>query len=214
MQRRRTTIGRGAFGRYVPFDQHAAEVLDRIMSRQLPITEDAVFLSMYHILRRNNQSEIFQKVRISKDAGGYRYFKFSPDVDLLEVRPNGKVVGYELKGFSKSGRSMRAPSYYEGIDQALAMLKNPVSSPLSDSFAGSIFDLVYLVHPTGSGIEQLADVLELCTLIGLVVVSHQGTKEVVKPKPNPFLSEDMKAYFLARLDTLESYTKFKVNPVQ
>ena len=214
MQRRRTTIGRGAFGRDVPFDQHAAEVLDRIMSRRLPITEDAVFLSMYHILRRNNQSQIFQKVRSSKDTGGYRYFRFSPDIDLLEVRPNGKVVGYELKGYLKSGRSMRAPSYYEGIDQALAMLKNPLSSPLSDSFAGSIFDHVYLVHPAGSDVEQLADLLRLCTPIGLVVVSHQGTKEIVKPKPNPFLSEEMKAYFLARLDTLESYTKFRVNPVR
>ena len=169
---------------------------------------------MYNILRRNNQSQIFQKVRSSKDTGGYRYFRFSPDIDLLEVRPNGKVVGYELKGYLKSRPSMKAPSYYEGIDQALAMLKNPVSSPLYESFAGSIFDQVYLVHPTGSGIEQLADALELCTPIGLVVVSHQGTKEVVKPKPNPFLNEDMKAYFLTQLDTLESYTKFKVNPVQ
>lgn len=214
MQRRRTTIGRGAFGRPVPFDQHATEVMDRIIDQRLPITEDAVFLFMYHILRRNNHSQIFQKVRSSKDTGGYRYFQFSPDIDLLEVRPSGEVVGYELKGYLKSGRSMKAPSYYEGIDQALAMLKNPTSSPLSYSFVGSIFDEVYVVHPDGSDIERLADLLELCTPIGLVVVSHRGTKEIVKPKPNPFLSEEMKAYFLARLETLESYTKFKVKPVQ
>ena len=215
MARRRTTIGQGAFGRPVPFDQHAAEVLGRIVNRQLPITEDATFLFMYHVLRRNNQSMIFQKVRSSKNTGSYRYFSFSPDIDLLEIRPTGKVVGYELKGFLKSMGSWNPPSYYEGIDQALAMLKNPVTSPLSDSFAGSIFDEVYFVHPEGSDIERLADLLGLCTPLGLVVVSHrEGSKEIVKPKTNPFLSPAMKDQFLARLDTLEAYTRYRVNPVQ
>ena len=214
MQRRRTAIGRGPFGRPVPFDRHATEVLGRIVSRQLPITEDAVFLFLYHVLRRNNQSQIFQKVRSSKDTGGYRYFSFSPDIDLLEVRPNGKVLGYELKGCLKSRGAWNVPSYYAGIDQALAMLKNPVASPLSGSFEGSVFDHVDVVHPAGSEIEKLADLLELCTPIGLITVSHQGTKELVKPKPNPFLNPDMKAYFLDRLETLDSYTKFRVNPVQ
>ena len=169
---------------------------------------------MHHVLRRNNQSRIFQKVRSSSNAGGYRYFNFSPDIDLLEVRRNDMVVGYELKGCQKSGKSMKAPPYYEGIDQALAILKNPVSSPMSDSFAGSIFDYGYLVHPDGLQVDALADLLYLCTPLGLVVVDHQGTKEIVKPKPNPFLNQDIKSYFLSRLDTLDAYTKFKVNPVQ
>ena len=214
MPRRRTTIGQGAFGRPVPFEQHATEVLGRIVNQRLPITEDATFLFLYHVLRRNNNSHIFQKVRASKDTGGYRYFSFSPDIDLLEVRPNGKVVGYELKGYLKSGRSWNPPSYYAGIDQALAMLKNPIRSPVSDSFAGSVFDEVYIVHPEGSNIERLADLLQLCTPLGLVVVNHRGTKEIVKPKPNPFLSQDMKDHFLARLETLETYTRIRVNPVQ
>ena len=198
----------------MPVDNHAAEVLHRIVSRRLPITEDATFLFLYHVLRRNNNSRIFQKVRASKDTGGYRYFSFSPDIDLLEVRPNGKVVGYELKGYLKSGRYWNPPSYYEGIDQALAMLKNPIRSPVSDSFAGSVFDEVYIVHPEGSDIEELTDLLQLCTPLGLVVVNHQGTKEIVKPRPNPFLSQDMKEHFLARLETLETYTRIRVNPVQ
>ncbi len=214
MPRRRTTIGQGAFGRPVPIDHHATEVLGRIVNGRHPITEDAAFLFMYHVLRRNNQSHIFQKVRASKDTGGYRYFGFSPDIDLLEVRPNGRVVGYELKGYMKSKGSWNPPSYYEGIDQALAMLKNPVRSPVSDSFAGSVFDEVYIVHPQGSDIAKLADLLELCTPLGLVVVSHEGTKEIVKPKPNPFLCQEMKDHFLARLETLETYTRIKVNPVQ
>ena len=211
MPRRRTTIGQGPFGRPVPVDQHAAEVLGRIVNRQLPITEDATFLFLYHVLRRNNDSQIFQKVRASKDTGGYRYFRFSPDIDLLEVRPNRKIVGYELKGHVKYKRDWIPPSYYEGIDQALAMLKNPISSPVSDSFAGSVFDEVYIVHPEGSDIEGLADLLQLCTPLGLVVVNHRGTKEIVRPRPNPFLSQDMKDHFLARLETLETYKTIRVN---
>ena len=214
MPRRRTTIGQGPFGRPVPSEQHVTEVLGRIVNRRLPITEDAAFLFLYHVLLRNNRSRIFQKVRASKDTGGYRYFTFSPDIDLMEIRPSGKVVGYELKGYLKSGGSWNPPSYYEGIDQALAMLKNPIRSPASDSFAGSVFDEVYIVHPEGSDIERLADLLRLCTPLGVIVVSHQGTKEIVKPKANPFLSQDMKDHFLSRLDTLEAYTRIRVNPVQ
>ena len=214
MQRRKTTIGRGAFGRTVSTDEHAAETLGRILSRGRPLTEDAVFLCMHHILRRNNASRIFQKVRESKDVGGYKYFSFSPDVDLLEVRNNETVVGYELKGYRRSKREVKPPSPYEGIDQALTILKNPVSSPLSKAFAGSIFDYSYLVHPEGSMVDTLADLLSLCTPIGLIVVSHRGVKEVVKPKRNPFLEDGMKSFFVSRLDTLSAYEQFKVNPIQ
>ena len=214
MKRRRTNIGRGAFGRRVPVDQHADEVLERILRKGSPLTEDAVFLGLYKILRNKNQSQLFQKVRASKDVGGYRHFNFSPDIDMLEVRTNGIVVGYELKGYRKAGREMKPPMHYEGLDQALAMLKNPVSSPYSQSFGGSVFDFVYLVHPEGSSVDQLADLLEMCTPLGLIVVNRTGTNEVVKPKPNPFLNPNMKAHFISRLDTLDAYRKIRVNPVQ
>ena len=214
MQRRKTTVGRGSFGHHVPTDWHADQILSRILRKGRPLTEDAVFLAMHHILKRNNGSQIFQKVRASKDVGGYRYFSFSPDIDLLEVRQNGTVVGYELKGYRKFGKTTKPPSHYEGIDQAMAILKNPVSSPLSDSFAGSVFDYSYIVHPDGSQVDELADLLQLCTPLGLIVVDHNGTREVVKPKRNPFLDQDMRSYFVSRLDTLSAYTRFKVNPVQ
>lgn len=68
-------------------------------------------------------------------------------------------MGYELKGYLKSGKYWNPPSYYDGIDQALAMLKNPIRSPVSDSFAGSVLDEVCIVHTEGSGIERLADLL-------------------------------------------------------
>ena len=47
MPRRKTTIGKGAFGNPVPVELHAWEVLQRIRDKGQPLTEDAVFLSMY-----------------------------------------------------------------------------------------------------------------------------------------------------------------------
>ena len=76
------------------------------------------------------------------------------------------------------------------------------------------FDYSYIVHPEGSQIDALADLLETCTPLVLVVVDHCGTREVVKPKPNPFLDQNLKSYFTSRLDTLEAYTSFRGNPVQ
>lgn len=78
-----------------------------------------------------------------------------------------------------------------------------------------MFDYSYLVHPEGSGVSELADLLHLSTPVGLIVVTHTGTKEIVKPKANPFLNEGVKDLFLANPDSLSAYEHdWKVNPVQ
>ena len=214
MRRRKTTIGKGAFGHRVPEEQHHRQTLNRILSKGAPLTEDAVFLALALILRERNGSRVFQKVRTSKNLGIYQYFSFSPDIDLLEVRPSGTVVGYELKGYQRS-KTMQPPTYYEGLDQAMAILKNPTGSPNSGSFAGSVFDYSYLVHPEGSGIDKIEDLIRLCTPVGVIIVNHTGTREIVKPKTNPFLDEGLKKLFLANLDSLSTYeNNWKVNPVQ
>lgn len=87
-------------------------------------------------------------------------------------------------------------------------MKNPASSPFSNSFAGSVFDHVYLVHPDGSDVDLLSDLLDHCTPLGLMLATYEGTLEVLKPKPNPFLSADMKRYFLNRLDALRPTRSF------
>ena len=94
------------------------------------------------------------------------------------------------------------------------MLKNPIRSPISGSFPGSLFDEVCVAHPAGSGMERPAGPVGMCTPPGLVVVSHQGTREIVKLRPNPLLGQEMKDPFLARLDTVETCTKFRMNPAQ
>ena len=157
-------------------------MLQRILTRGHPLTEDAVFLSLLNILWQRG-SRVYQKVQRSKDTGGYRYFTFSPDIDLLEIRHDGVVVGYELKGERRGAKGIQPPMFYDGLDQALAYLINPVGSPCASTFTGSIFDFVYLVHPANSDVPRLSDLLERLTPVGLVIVDRKGTKEVVKPKP-------------------------------
>ena len=128
--RRRTRIGKGAFGAVRPHDEHAREVLRRILSRRLPLTEDAVFLCVWHQLKAVRGSQVLRNVRESKAIGNYKYYSFSPDVDLLEVTKSGKVIGYELKGERKLARSIKPPQFYEGFDQAMALLMNPVTNPM------------------------------------------------------------------------------------
>jgi len=53
MSRRTTTISVGPFGRPIPREEHANELIRRVIHRRLPLTEDAVFLLMYPILKRN-----------------------------------------------------------------------------------------------------------------------------------------------------------------
>lgn len=218
MPRRTTTIGKGAFGRGISRDFHEWEVVRRIIDRRLPLTEDAVFILMRQILRRNN-GIVLKVVRGSKNVGGNRYFNFSPDIDLLEVRKNGIIVGYELKGCRKTKSGHNPPPYYAGIDEALAYLINPVGSPMSQStFAGSIFDYVYLVHPAQethhSGLDSLAQLLNLCTPIGLVTVDYSGSKEIVKPKHNPFVKEDVKQLFLHHLDKFRASFEYRLSLAQ
>ena len=180
-------------------------------------------LALWNILRQRG-SRCFAKVRESKNTAVVRlqrqsleqhtYFSFSPDIDLLEVRRDQTVVGFELKGYGKAGRTTKPPMYYAGVDQALAYLVNPVRSPVSRTFAGSIFDYVYLVHPPESGVERLAEVLERLTPLGLAVAGPTGLKELVKPRPNPYLNSAVKALFLQSMDALDAYESPVVNPIQ
>ncbi len=222
MPRRRTTLGTGSLSQHVDVDRHGLEVLRRIVSRGLPFTEDAVMLAMWNT-RRQRGSRCFAKVRQSSNTGAlgkrrqevtdYTYFTFSPDIDLLEVRQSGEVVGFELKGWGKAGRTTKPPMYYDGVDQALAYLVNPISSPVSQGFAGSIFDYVYLVHPPQTGVDRLTGVLERLTPLGLAVAGPGGVTELVKPRPNPYLNSAVKALFLQSLDALSAYTNPVVNPM-
>lgn len=87
--------------------------MERITRNSYPLTEDAVFLRLLCTLLDTHQSQVYRKVRTSRETGGYgryRYFRLTPGVDLLEVRPCGTLVGYELKGFRKNGNRYNPPA--------------------------------------------------------------------------------------------------------
>ncbi len=219
MPRRRTTIGSGAFGRRIDTTEHLTQTYRRIRSRRLPLTEDAVFvLTLFMLSQRNESKHVLKAVRTSKDIGGYRYFGFSPDIDLLEVRRDSSVVAYELKGVQGAQKSV---TYYEGLGQALSYLVNPVSSPLSHTApsTASVFDYVYLVHPD----QEYADtvvrdafvkLVHNFTPVGLIYLDHDRWKEIVPAKPNPFLNKDLQALFLQHLGAFETYREIRLNLVQ
>ena len=87
--RRRTRLGTGAFGNPRDPGEHGREVLRRILGQRLPLTEDAVFLCLWHQLTTRRGSQVFRNVRTSKGIPGYGYYSFSPDVDLLEDQTDG-----------------------------------------------------------------------------------------------------------------------------
>lgn len=222
MSRRTTTIGIGAFGNWVDPNEHLKQTYRRIRSRQLPLTEDAVFVMTLFMLQQRGQTKhIFKAVRQSKDIGGSDYFIFAPDIDLLEVRNDGSVVGYELKGIQKAKRTTKDVMFYQGLDQALSYLANPMYSPISDKVPpeASIFDYVYLVQPSPDPTGEVhrgafARLVDSCTPVGLVYVSHNRWQEAVRPKPNPHVNQELKSLFLHHLGAFTQYQKFRLRLVQ
>ena len=165
-------------------------------------------------MKTNRGSQVFQKVRASKDVGGYQYFAFSPDIDLLEVTPANKVIAYELKGYRKRGGEMQPPMFYEGIDEGLANLLNPRTAPSPFVDQGSIFDEAWVVHPEGSNIERMVAPLAEQTPLGLMVIDHKGVRIPLRAKPNPYLDANLKGLFLENLGAFDAATRFKIKPIQ
>ena len=91
MAKRGTKIGKGTFGQLIDPRKHAFEVLQRVLSRGYPLTEDAVVLSLLNILWQRD-SRVYRNVRSSSVIGGQTRFNFSPDIDSLEVRKDGRSL--------------------------------------------------------------------------------------------------------------------------
>jgi len=214
---------------------------EEIKRSKFPLTEDILTLVLLDYLRQQ-ESRVF--ARVSHNAGSKNSkikgwgFWFAPDIDLLEVREDNTVIGYELKGVVKHKSKRKGkesetkkdyyylpPAPYEGIGQAIAYLDNPtIFSPYENNvevvteekfgkqtFSGGIFDYVYLVHPYLPEIDYSKTIRYVeYTPLGLILIDYEGAREKVSPKQNPYLNNKIKKLFLDDLSILSKFTFVKL----
>jgi hypothetical protein len=142
-------------------------IVEKLRRERVAITEDVLFLLIFKYLKAS-QGTVVRSVFHNVGKEDWAYY-FAPDADLLEFRPDGTVIGYELKGFQKVKDNYEPPGVYVGLDQALAYLRNPCIIDSCGSISctrESIFDFVYLVHATtdvNRFDESMCAVIDKCT---------------------------------------------------
>ncbi len=159
-------------------------LVKRLQENGEPLTESLIQLFLYY--DHLGKAGVHFFTRVSHNVGrGEWFFWFAPDADVIEVRSEGTVVSYELKGMVKARRGEYAmPGIYAGLDEALTYLVNPSLVETRDrkpEFLGSIFDFVYLVHPSDSD-PRIAEMVDKCTPTGLVTINYEGVREVVQAR--------------------------------
>ncbi|MBF6570967.1 MAG: hypothetical protein IVW54_19045 [Candidatus Binataceae bacterium] len=159
-------------------------------------SDSQVFLQFHHNLK------------IARSDRGW-YYWCAPELDLIEVRPDGRVVGYELKGARQHKSGLPDfPAMYDGIGQAVAYLDLPtICEGQRRLFEGGVFDGVYLVcaRERAKIDESERRVLGVVPIGGMLALPD-GQFETVKEAPqNPIQNVGAKKHFLQNLDSLEKH---------
>lgn len=175
--------------------------------------EDAVCYSLYKNFI-HPESRVFFKLAHNiaiKKPRGWAYW-CGPEVDMIEVKNDGTVIAYELKGARKykdGTRGQNWPGLYDGIGQAAAYLNLPrIWTGNAFQFIGGAFDFVYLAHARPN-LEMQTGERELLNIlpIGLLGVLRDGAVHTLKDAPtNPLQDKNSKRHFLENLDTLEKHS--------
>jgi hypothetical protein len=174
-------------------------------------TENAVAYSLYKHCVSNNSRFFFGfhhnlSLRVDRDW----YYWCAPEVDVIEVRNDSTVVGYELKG-SRQHRSSCPdfPAIYDAIGQAVAYLDLPrVCEGNHRRLEGGVFDFVYAVCARATpdiddGEKKILGVVP----IGAMLALTDGRFVTVKEAPrNPIQGEQAKEHFLQNLNSLEKHS--------
>ncbi len=207
------------------------EIRVQFENQNFPMTEDLLLFIM-SLVARQRGSRVFCKIsnNISLDRGWH--FWCAPDLDLVEVRFDNTIVGYEVKGQRRTRGTYDWPSPQEGLDQALRYLIMPRvtdQATVRPMFDGGVSDRGYLVHPLPS--EDSPDPLDLKVIsltpvgfIGILPLSIDRNNkndnlalsetlgsqidkivEVVPAKKNPLQDNRAKAFFLKNLDSLGAF---------
>jgi len=184
------------------------KIVQKCMSEKAPMTEEVVALILSNRILIDSQKQVFQKVYHNIGVEVDWQFWIVPDADLIEVTKEGTFIGYELKGvrYNRKNQQYEPPGVYDGLGEALAYLRNPVVIRGEEKILNaSLFDYVYLVHAGNVSDVSMCKVIDQCTPIGFMLIDYEGTKEIVKPKENPFASKETKQMFLNNLSVLDSY---------
>ena len=171
-------------------------------------SEDAVGYALYEQCVARG-SKVFLKFGHNFQIDRSWYYWCAPGIDVIEVRADGHLVGYELKGTTrhKSGQA-DFPSIYDGIGQAVAYLDLPrICEGDRRLFEGGVFDEVYVVYArrTANLDEGENRTLGLVPIGGIFAIPD-GSFEIVKEAPsNPIQCIAAKEHFLRNLDSLKRH---------
>lgn len=166
------------------------------MDNEEPLKSDKI-VSLLESELRSRESTVFSKLPYIKgDIIGRRRYIFTTQPNMLEIKKDNTIIGYKVEEYKKRKGEYEPPAVYKGLDKALAYLGNPVVEEAGEKavFRGSVFDYIYLVH---SGDDRImSEVIDKCTPIGFILVSYDDITEVVKPKRNPLVNDEVKKMFL------------------
>jgi len=128
-----------------------------------------------------------------------------PDLDVIEITKDNKIIAYEIKGVRKRKNSPKWSSFYEGTGQTLAYLNLPYVTEKEpktfDKFSGGAFDFVYLVLARDKiEFKEYEKRIFHLLPIGVIFAIPNGEFKIVKDAPqNPTQSKEAKRHFLNNL---------------
>jgi hypothetical protein len=175
-------------------------------------SEDAVAFALYKQCIAGNSQMFFKfhhnlSFRVDREW----YYYCSPEVDVIEVRNDGSIVGYELKGSRKHKSGLPDfPDVFEAMGQALAYLDLPGVHEKSGRslFVGGIFDFVNVVcaRPTPDLDAREMRCLSIVPIGAMLALPDGQVLTLKEAPPNPFRNLQAKEHFLRNLNTLEKHT--------
>lgn len=173
-------------------------------------SEDAVSFAFAKAF--GTQGQLFFKFHhnLSLRYGRNWYYYCAPEVDVIEVRDDGRVIAYELKGARRHATGVADyPAIHDAIGQAIAYLDLPwIFESNQRLFEGGAFDSVYVVCAREKPDVDEGEKRILSTVpIGAMLALPDGQFVTIKEAPpNPIQNTLAKKHFLENLDTLGKHT--------
>ena len=172
-------------------------------------TENTVAYSLHK--HCDPKSRLFFKfhhnMKIPRDRTWFYYC--APEVDVIEVRSDGGLVAYELKGARQHRSGADYPAFYDAIGQGIAYLDLPwIYEDDQRKFDGGAFDSVYVVCARQTSQVDDSETRILATVpIGGMIALPDGQLSTVKEAPrNPIQNTRAKEHFLQNLNSLDNHT--------